>query len=738
MISLVFAVLPVAAQICEFEEDFDGSLLPRWVHDGDGSVTIVDGVAHFEVGDGTVASLYDELMLTTAACSYEDVSITADVRDLESTVDKILGVRVDPDAGVGYFANLRSAPFDDLSLVRRTSASSELLAQIPYVNSTETWYRMELRIQGGRLSISIDGSEQISVEDPDPLSAGAAGFRLITGGNVYYGAAEVDDVVVANLVPRASFASGATGLPGSASSVSWTRLDAEGGYHAYLTRRDLPNVLIEPLAGGGVSTATPTLLADAGAATAALWMDDVTPGLPEPLIVRRHAPGSMLIQLPGQGFAAVPANPVTSTMSNRTAVVLDHDRDGQLEILLGRVDGETDLLFELGASDWTDVTPAAMAKPLDTAGIAPGDYDNDGDLDLYFVYFDGPNALLRNDGDGNWTDVTPPLLADPYAGLSAAWGDYDNDGRLDLFLTNSDDVQRIYHNDGGGAFSGATPPEILTDSAFSENASWVDVDNDGRLDLFYTRRNLTDRLWRNTGSGFAEVVDSELHVVGNHTGAAWADADADGDLDLFVAEYESDAESRYLINELPPGRSWVEIDLVGIASNPQGIGARVRVVADGLSQIRDVLCSAGNRSQNMTTVHFGLREAAVIDSMIIRWPSGLEQISTDLPVDQLFTVQEGGSVTDAPLASSARLALDVAPNPFNPVTTIQFVAPAGEQFRVAVYDLRGREIEVLLHGSGSGEEQRLTWAPRGLASGTYLVRLDVGRDVVARKLILVK
>jgi hypothetical protein len=91
------------------------------------------------------------------------------------------------------------------------------------------------------------------------------------------------------------------------------------------------------------------------------------------------------------------------------------------------------------------------------------------------------------------------------------------------------------------------------------------------------------------------------------------------------------------------GNHWLHINLVGTVSNKTAIGARARLVANGVSQIREVSGGSAYCSQNSLTVEFGLGSATVVDSLIIRWPSGMADTLTSLAVDRIMTIYEGGS-----------------------------------------------------------------------------------------------
>jgi hypothetical protein len=131
------------------------------------------------------------------------------------------------------------------------------------------------------------------------------------------------------------------------------------------------------------------------------------------------------------------------------------------------------------------------------SGVAFFDFDNDGDQDLLFANgTDWPwrratntaptAALYRNDGAGRFDDVTQGSGLDiSVYGMGIAVGDYDNDGHVDVFLTGVGDT-RLFHNEGSGKFRDVTGQAGITTRSndWSASAAWVDIENDGDLDLF--------------------------------------------------------------------------------------------------------------------------------------------------------------------------------------------------------------------------------------------------------------
>jgi len=165
----------------------------------------------------------------------------------------------------------------------------------------------------------------------------------------------------------------------------------------------------------------------------------------------------------------------------------DYDNDGHLDLVLTGATTGGGLVTGLWHNDGHGnfINAGAPLPAMDLGFAVWGDFDNDGDLDLLYGGNSDAgfiNDIYRNDG-GTFTNMNAGLL--PVLWASAAWGDYDNDGRLDAMIIGYDPVAQVarsilYHNNGGGNFtnSGATFHNI-----YLGTVSWLDYDNDGRLDL---------------------------------------------------------------------------------------------------------------------------------------------------------------------------------------------------------------------------------------------------------------
>lgn len=170
------------------------------------------------------------------------------------------------------------------------------------------------------------------------------------------------------------------------------------------------------------------------------------------------------------------------------------------------------------------------------------DYNNDGWEDIYICERDEnkPNYLFKNTGGGNFERITTGAIAtDEGTTITSAWADIDNDGDNDALIVNNTKIANFFYtNNGSGQFSKQNNKGFNEEPGYYHNASWVDYDNDGYLDLFLcnywpTRLN---ELWKNNGNGaFTRQSDDVFSTpVSNSVGATWADMDNDGYQDLFI------------------------------------------------------------------------------------------------------------------------------------------------------------------------------------------------------------
>jgi enediyne biosynthesis protein E4 len=282
--------------------------------------------------------------------------------------------------------------------------------------------------------------------------------------------------------------------------------------------------------------------------------------------------------------------------------LLDYDNDGWLDIYL--VNGSTFaalsgretapramLLHNNHDGTFTDVTEkAGVANERWGFGVAVGDYDNDGWPDIYVSNY-GKNRLYHNNHDGTFSDVA--AKAGVEIGIwstGATWGDYDHDGRLDLFVPGyvkfnpanppipgkgglppgfcqfrgievmcgprglPGEGDHLFHNNGDGTFSDVSAKAGVADTRgyYGFSSVFVDVDDDGWVDLLVANDSVPKYLYRNTHdgtfedisyiSGFALSDDGREQAA---MGIAVADYNRDGKVDFYITNFSDDYNTLY-------------------------------------------------------------------------------------------------------------------------------------------------------------------------------------------------
>lgn len=250
---------------------------------------------------------------------------------------------------------------------------------------------------------------------------------------------------------------------------------------------------------------------------------------------------------------------VTDGGSSRAVNWIDYDNDGDLDLFVtnGPQGGQNNFLYRNDGNEvFTKITDSPVTLDNRSSdGSTWGDYDNDGDEDLYVTNWYGqPNLLYINNGNGTFTQITGSAVSTNNTFSEAAsWGDMDNDGDLDLYVCNSDGDRRnnLYRNNGDGSFTRITAGPAVTETYYSRNADWIDINNDGKPDLFVTNEgNQHENVYYGNGDGtFTKAVLAPLTTsAGNTTSSSWEDVDNDGDFDLLIVNYNDQNNKLFLNN----------------------------------------------------------------------------------------------------------------------------------------------------------------------------------------------
>jgi hypothetical protein len=330
----------------------------------------------------------------------------------------------------------------------------------------------------------------------------------------------------------------------------------------------------------------------------------------------------------------------------------------------------TDISAESGVQVRTVETKVALAKSL---GVAPYDIDGDGLVDLAVANDTVPNFLFRNKGGGKFEEIgifsgiAFDQAGSPRGAMGIDWGDFRNDGSIGLAVANfanemialyvADEPKLMQFSDLAPYFGlgSATQPPLKFGLFF------FDYDLDGRLDLLVCNGHLETeiskvqasetyeqpaQLYWNSGHPDQrmfqlvgpEVAGPDLFqpIVGR--GSTYADFDGDGDLD--VAFSTSGGPALLFENEGGNQNHWIRLKLRGTKSNRDGIGARVKLIAGGITQTRQLFPAKSYLSSVELPLTFGLGKAEQVDRVEIIWPSGKVQTIENPAIDRLHDITE--------------------------------------------------------------------------------------------------
>ena len=347
---------------------------------------------------------------------------------------------------------------------------------------------------------------------------------------------------------------------------------------------------------------------------------------------------------------------------------IDVNEDGWPDLYVLNMQGHDQYYENVGGKHFVDKSREVFPKtPWGSMGVKVFDYNNDGKMDLYitdmhsdmsenigvereklksrmqwseeFLRSGGNsifgNAFYLNRGNGHFEEISDQIGAENYWPWGFSVGDLNADGYEDIFITSSMNY----------------PFRYGVNSVLLNNRSERFLDSEFILEVEPRRGGRTaqpwfelDCAWKDRNHQHCQNRSGTVVVWGalGSRSSAIFDLDDDGDLDIVTNDFNS--EPTVLISNLSTKKqnlSFLKVELIGTASNRSGLGATVKVRTGTQTYTKVHDGQSGYLSQSLHPLYFGLGDAEAVDQIVVRWPSGREQIvSGPIATNSLVEVRE--------------------------------------------------------------------------------------------------
>jgi hypothetical protein len=355
------------------------------------------------------------------------------------------------------------------------------------------------------------------------------------------------------------------------------------------------------------------------------------------------------------------------------AAFADVNGDGWPDIFFLNMQGRNHYYENQGGRKFVEKTDQIFPKtPWGAMGIKFFDFDNDGRPDLFIAdmhsdmsqepgpeneklkstitwtdsYLQGSkadfifgNALYHNLGDNKFEELSDRMGVETYWPWGPSVGDINADGWEDIFIASGMSypyrygINSVLLNNRGEKFVDA---EFVLgiEPRKSLYTPWFEIDCSDPKE-----RHLQEEMKSEVCIG--QAGRSIVMAPRSSRSSVMLDLDNDGDLDIVTNDFNS--EPQILISNLAQRKQihWIKIDLVGTASNRNGLGATVRVRVGKQTYTKYNDGKSGYLAQSALPLYFGLDAADKIDAIEVEWPSGRKQtVNSGLTVNQTIKIVE--------------------------------------------------------------------------------------------------
>ena len=426
----------------------------------------------------------------------------------------------------------------------------------------------------------------------------------------------------------------------------------------------------------------------------------------------------------------------------------DIDNDGNLDVFACHDDGPSLILLGDGNGNFS-LSSTEIDTDLPNGSDNSGNYgscfvdiDNDGDIDLYVAKcrqgvtdttdYRRINILFENNGNGTYTENAAAWgINSSEQSWSADFGDIDNDGDMDLLMgQHTGEYLELYVNNGNGTFSDITNSAGLS-GIFPYHViqtKMEDFDNDGFIDILVSGSSAYD-IGMNNGDGTFDFSGT-TNIGCPMNSFAIGDLNTDGFIDIYAVpggygSWNSSGSDSLYIND-GNSNNYLSISLEGVQSNMSAIGTRVEAYGPWGVQIRDVRSGESYGIHNSLNVHFGIGSEAQVDSLVLKWPSGITDIYNDIQGGQLayYVEGQGGAIS---VWEEEKNTVEVYPNLIENSTIINVEGDLPNNTYVRLTDMSGKLVS-----NQKIKANSFNFNTESLSKGVYLYSIRSNSKVFAR------
>ena len=341
----------------------------------------------------------------------------------------------------------------------------------------------------------------------------------------------------------------------------------------------------------------------------------------------------------------------------------DVNNDGFQDLLVTQYRGKATLYINQGNGQFTDAT---VTSGIDDTQLylqpVIFDFDKDGWADIYLTVDYKQNKFWLNNTNGTFKEIgVQARLDNDHNDMGVAIGDYDADDDMDIYISNiHDPIIEGHHNvllqneigTGQFIFNEVSKDLGVEKGGWGWGVSFLDVDNDGFLDLAATNGWVTEdiyqsKMWRNNGEQFEDISDEVgfndfLHA----TTLISYDYDRDGDLDLAQTLKVNEGQTvalRLLENQFDKSietGNYIVVKPRMLGANHWSVGATVKVRVGEREQTYPITTGISFYGQEPAEAHFGIGEATRVDEVKVVWPGGAETMQSDVDVNQSIVITD--------------------------------------------------------------------------------------------------